>query len=325
MMMTSPQSFVWLICNSAALLIAALSLRVLYRITFHPLAKFPGPFWAKITSIYGMTYDFSEKESYIKNFPQWHKKYGSIIRIFPDELHILDIKAYYDIFKPGTSFDKHPRFYSGNYSKGLFNISSTKAAKPWKDVYQPYFSRAAIARLEPSIHDTLSMFMSKLGKAADQPHKVVDLSLAFRCLTSDTIMRYCFADEAFQSLEYEDFQSPALIAMEEAFKTVMINPYFPRFFNLVAAGCEALPQTTLAKLVPAMDSMIWLRNVGSPTNDERCTNEIQKCQSKVENILRHGGSQSGTATVFDSWADSNVKNHNFPTPPLSLLGTDALM
>ena len=323
--MASTHSLIWLTSYSVALLVLFLLLQVVYRITFHPLAKFPGPFWAKISSIYGMTYDFSENESYIKNFPEWHRKYGNIIRIFPNELHVLDIKAYYEIYKPGTPFDKHPQFYSGRFSKGLFNIPSTKAAKPWKGVYQPYFSRAAIARLEPSIHDTLSTFMSKLEKAANQPGKVVDLSLAFRCLTSDTIMRYCFADDAFQSLEYEDFQSPTLLAMEEAFQTTMAVPYFPCFFNLIADVCEALPQDMLARLVPAMDSMIWLRNVGSPWSDRHCANEHQKCRNRVENILRNGGSQSGTATVFDSWADGAIKKHDFPTPPLDLLGTDALM
>ena len=59
--------------------------------------------------------------------------------------------------------------------------------------------------------------------------------------------------------------------------------------------------------------------------DRHCANEHQKCRNKVENIIRNGGLQSGTTTVFDSWADDAVKKHDFPTPPLDLLGTDALM
>ena len=71
-----------------------LILRSVYRLTYHPLAKFPGPRWAAITPMYAGLYDLSFKTSFCKQLPALHARYGPIIRIRPNELHVLDIAAY---------------------------------------------------------------------------------------------------------------------------------------------------------------------------------------------------------------------------------------
>ncbi len=62
--------------NAVLSLIIFLLLRAIYRLTLHPLAKFPGPFWARITSIYGMSYDLTGDRGYSLTFPALHEKYG---------------------------------------------------------------------------------------------------------------------------------------------------------------------------------------------------------------------------------------------------------
>ena len=51
-------------------------LRSLYRLTLHPLARFPGPKLAAVTSIYGASYDLPINSSYVKMMPHLHDKYG---------------------------------------------------------------------------------------------------------------------------------------------------------------------------------------------------------------------------------------------------------
>ena len=53
-------------------------LRAIYRITLHPLAKFPGPHLAAITSLYQAWYDLRPSTSYIKKFSALHEKYGKL-------------------------------------------------------------------------------------------------------------------------------------------------------------------------------------------------------------------------------------------------------
>jgi hypothetical protein len=88
-----------------------ISLRTIYRLTFHPLAGFPGPKLAAATSLYQAWFDLRASTSYVKSFPALHQIYGQflavhpelnqelmskgpIVRVRPDLLQIFDINAY---------------------------------------------------------------------------------------------------------------------------------------------------------------------------------------------------------------------------------------
>ena len=57
-------------------LILFLLCRVIYRLTLHPLARFPGPRLAAVTSLYGANLELRKKTSYVKSFPHLHDRYG---------------------------------------------------------------------------------------------------------------------------------------------------------------------------------------------------------------------------------------------------------
>lgn len=65
----------------------------IYRITFHPLAKIPGPKIAAITSQWNAYHDIFG-EGLVKQMPELHKKYGPVVRTQPNEVHIGDIEGY---------------------------------------------------------------------------------------------------------------------------------------------------------------------------------------------------------------------------------------
>ena len=94
-------------------LFAFMILRTVYRLTLHPLAKFPGPKLAAITSLYWAYYDLPFTSSYLFLMPGLHDKYGmcslrkalwctasetnlsgSVIRIAPNHLHVRDLDSY---------------------------------------------------------------------------------------------------------------------------------------------------------------------------------------------------------------------------------------
>ena len=91
--------------------LAFLPCRAIYRLTLHPLARFPGPRLAAVTSLYGASFDLRKNSCYVKILPGLHDKYGlycqmekfessidlqnrAIVRIHPNQLHINDIDAY---------------------------------------------------------------------------------------------------------------------------------------------------------------------------------------------------------------------------------------
>lgn len=54
----------------------------IYRLTFHPLAKIPGPKLAAITQLYQTYYSYHKNESrYYQKVEQLHKKYGTSLML----------------------------------------------------------------------------------------------------------------------------------------------------------------------------------------------------------------------------------------------------
>jgi len=82
--------------------IVFLILRILYRLTFHPLAPFPGPRLAAITSLYAGAFDLPYGSSFCKKIPELHDKYGPIVRIMPNQLHIRDMDSFNQYFLLST-------------------------------------------------------------------------------------------------------------------------------------------------------------------------------------------------------------------------------
>ncbi|KAL9609721.1 MAG: hypothetical protein Q9167_005529 [Letrouitia subvulpina] len=79
-----------------------------YRVYFSPLAKFPGPRLAALTTWYQGYYDVFCRGQYVWRIKEMHARYGPIVRINPHEIHINDPEFIDEIFAgPSKPRDKY--------------------------------------------------------------------------------------------------------------------------------------------------------------------------------------------------------------------------
>ena len=96
------QPFIWL-SIALAVLLAFIS-KYIYRLTLHPLARFPGPKLAAATNLYGAYIDLGTSKSYTKSFPALHEKYG------PTPPHLSPPST--TNLRQGLSFEYGPTSYT---------------------------------------------------------------------------------------------------------------------------------------------------------------------------------------------------------------------
>ncbi|KAM4062735.1 hypothetical protein HRG_013774 [Hirsutella rhossiliensis] len=90
------------------------ALLALYRLTLHPLAKFPGPMMTKTSYFYEFWFDVILRGRYTREIARLHEIYGPIVRINPDELHCNDPKFVDIIYAFGHKRrDKASHFLAG--------------------------------------------------------------------------------------------------------------------------------------------------------------------------------------------------------------------
>ncbi|KAJ6134372.1 Cytochrome P450 E-class group I [Penicillium sp. IBT 18751x] len=77
---------------------------IVYRIWFHPLAKFPGPILAKVTNLYGGY--FAWKGDLHVDMLRCHEKYGDVVRYAPNRILFNTNTGLKDIYAFSKQFQK---------------------------------------------------------------------------------------------------------------------------------------------------------------------------------------------------------------------------
>ncbi|KAH8124571.1 hypothetical protein ACSS6W_007787 [Trichoderma asperelloides] len=143
---------------------------IVYRIFFHRLRRFPGPFAAKITKLYG-PYLALDRKPHL----HWSKlfdKYGDIIRIGPNELMALSIDAQQKIHGAGSPCSKQNSAYeSVNYNghPNLDTILNHKDHRWRRQIWDKAFSTKSLEIYERNAREVVYEWLEKLKSLQGQP------------------------------------------------------------------------------------------------------------------------------------------------------------
>ena len=183
----------WPLTVAASSFVLYVLLLYTYRLTLPPLAKYPGPRLAAITLWWEFYHDYFRGGQYLFRIRDMHAKYGPIVRITPDELHINDPSFLPELMPAGgRRRDKYARMIQ------VFGFSQAVRATADHDLHRTrraamskMFSKESVRRLEPIMRTNLDKLLVRLKEFQDN-EGVISLLPMFGAFTNDVISQYAY-------------------------------------------------------------------------------------------------------------------------------------
>jgi len=149
---------------------------IIYRLTFHPLAKYPGPFLAKITDIYLAYYAY--KGSRHLAFHRAHVQYGPHVRLGPNLLSVntaTGLKTIYGFRSNVRKASFYEAFPSTPKAVSVHSAIDKMQHARKRRVVSHAFSDSAIKSLEKYIVANVRVGCEMLARRSDgSPEKRAD-------------------------------------------------------------------------------------------------------------------------------------------------------
>ncbi|KAK9772686.1 putative Cytochrome P450 [Seiridium cardinale] len=220
-----------------------------YRLKLHPLARagIPGPKLAAATWLWEFYYEVINRKKLrpVILRESLRNKYGPVVRINPDEVHIYDKDLYLEVFKMGSKYNKSDRFYmcfASDYS--VFNVSDPHDHRQKRAALSPLFSQRAIYELEDVVQDKVEHMLRKMSDIAKEG-KTVNFHFIFRAVTIDIVTDFCYA-EPYNQLDAPDFKGRHVVALET---NAMMLPIFKNI-RWLGGLLAALPLWVMEMIEP---------------------------------------------------------------------------
>ncbi|KAI6351153.1 hypothetical protein MCOR25_010105 [Pyricularia grisea] len=203
--------------------------KIIYRLYFHPLARFPGPRFVAATSLLELYWDMVGQGAYLYRIEQMHQKYGPIVRVNPQELSIKDPSYYDQLYVAGAV--RRTNCWTGNGGMEFKDSHGTTVEHDHhrlrRKPMEPYFSRAGISRIEPVLKRIVQTLVDRLDQYKGSGN-VISLDCLFSAFSGDVITAICVGDGDATSLRHPSFDPEwILMSLPERFLE-KANPEFKR-------------------------------------------------------------------------------------------------
>ncbi|KAJ6150673.1 benzoate 4-monooxygenase cytochrome P450 [Penicillium chermesinum] len=255
------------------LLSLALVALLAYRLYFHPLAHIPGPPLAKVTYLYEWYYDLYQSGQFTFQLRALHRRYGPVIRINPDEVHIDD-----------------PDFFDQ-----VFNQTNGRAEKPPRvaEAFGPYPATIGtqshdLHHLVPVMWRPIEILRERLQHAA-QTGETLNMKYFFAAVTLDIINAYCFAHEP-HNVRQPDFGRKGFDDVDSFLEISLLNIHIPWAMRFT----YSLPDRVNKLLAPAMADILDFRQ------------DLSRQVEAIRNGENTAHEKASHRTVFHELLDSKL-------------------
>lgn len=217
---------------------------VIYRLSpWHPLAKYPGPWAAKVSKIYWWRESRLGRTSFTQ--AALHKQYGEFVRFGPNWVSVLSVDAI-PIVYGGSRFGRTPWMKSDWYDgavRGAKRISLHQEVDMLKHharrkVWDHGFTGKAIADYKPEILEFISKLERNVAAVEAQPGKTIDMGLQSNFFSFDVMGVLAFG-EPFGMLDAGE-KHFFMQTLEEAMQALFPFSELP-WLRIIFARCLPIP------------------------------------------------------------------------------------
>ncbi|KAI1178015.1 cytochrome P450 [Nemania sp. FL0916] len=233
---------------------------IIYRLFFSPLARFPGPKLAATSTLYEAYYDLIHKGGGQMAFKikELHEKYGPIVRVGPNEVHIDDPEFYNSVYTKSTAsrpIDKLEK-YKHRFGMPEATISTVEGEKHRmrRQAVAPFFSKSRINGLNDTLLEVVERISYRLKHEYAGTGRHIDVCDMWGALTADVVSELAFARSTRFSAD-PDFISP----YSSALMSWVFAAHYTTHFNFLIGTMHWMPDSILGWLVPSFKPILDYR------------------------------------------------------------------
>ncbi|KAK4141804.1 cytochrome P450 [Dichotomopilus funicola] len=228
--------------------------RCIYLLFFHPLRHIPGPKLVAVTEWVEIYYQCFKGPGgqFFKEYTKWHDKYGPIIRIAPNEVHIRDPTFYDVLYSQSRHVDKL------KHLADRFNNEMSGFATPEHNVHRmrrsainPFFSKRRIAQYSPNIQRRMDTLIDRVKAEYVGNGRILNLSDMWAAFAGDVVVDYTF-EKPYDFIHAPDFRA----AFSDATIALMDPLHWITFFPWPFRIAKMLPDRLVKALSPTMGAVI---------------------------------------------------------------------
>ncbi|KAJ5808865.1 cytochrome P450 [Penicillium riverlandense] len=276
----------------------------IYRLYFHPLARFPGPKIAAATRWYEFYYDVIKRGKYVYKIEEMHRKYGPIIRINPHEIVINDPEFYNSVYVAGNTRRTAiwPRYRTGIGFDGSHTMTENhdlhrRRRKP----FEPFFSRMGIDKMEPMIIEEAKLLNDRLVELKGSGN-VVRLDHVFSAFAGDVIGRIC-CESPPDMMNHPEFGKEWHNLIENIVRQLLLFMHIPQLVTLASM----IPTGFLLRVYPGAAGFNLFRQLA--------TKHI--IDAKQDNFSKEKVEKNSKSSVFRYIITSEIPESECSTERLS--------
>ncbi|KAI0399986.1 cytochrome P450 monooxygenase-like protein [Xylaria palmicola] len=258
--------------------------RCIYRLYFHPLAKFPGPRLAAVSDLWYVKTYTGGRTPFV--MLETHRKYGDVVRVAPNELSFCTPQSHQDIYghtSKGKQRFLKTDFYDIGKIPRVTSARDPEVHARQRKAMAHAFSAKALRDQEVLIHEYVDMFLKQLGNLGQAGQKGINVSEAFNWLTFDIIGELSFG---------------------ESFNAVA-EGRTPYWISLIFDGTYWSALTSLRKRLPIMKLVLLLMLPGDAR--EKYRKHVELTRQKAQRRIKRGADTGrGMADFFGQMIKANT-------------------